>query len=1182
MIKYVQIVVNTPLAMPVSREKEQDIVSESLGEEDLAPVQSLVKEDARAALPLEDAHAELPDEEVEPAESPYDRTFTYSIPERLAGQIALGQLVWVPFGKRRLQGVIVAFSDTSPVEQTKDIEEIVDPRPFLSQVHLDLARWIALTYLCAYNSAIQMMLPLGIAQQTEILLSLAPDVARDNLTPKQTALVELLARDGETKLRALPRELHSAIEPLARRGSVVKHTTIAPPRAKPQRIKAVRMISDKLPSSLMFRVAQVDVLEHLAFANRVVTVKELRSATKCTPLALNKLAEKKFIVIQSSLDLLVPIASRRELRAIRQTVQCKSSKQVSALVAIQEHGRSTNLETLKRLQISKATIRVLAGKGFVKINPQSRFVRLVDNAKTTRDQVGVETQRVLRWLGRHKRPVPLEMLQKATGCDRVVVRNLVYQNLIEVFTQPLTVIPILERSVESLCSSTTRKLLAAIDSLRMRRTPIPYSEFRNQTGLSPALIRKLIDLRCVRREKKDPTVLLNISPLEALSEASQIRKSGRLNRVVDFLKHESGAVWVSALYAETGCTRADLQKLETAGVVALEEEEVWRDSLAGRVFDVVELPKLTPEQERVWKEIAVSLRGAILSERSESKDATKQSPTSNLEIASHPLLATPQCFLLHGVTGSGKTEIYMRALAEIIAQGKQGIVLVPEISLTPQTIRRFGARFKRVAVVHSQLSIGERYDTWRRCRDGLVDVVIGARSALFAPLPNLGLIAMDEEHDPSYKQAEVPHYHAREVALELARRVGATVILGDATPDVETYYRATRGEFKLLELPKRVMGHRAVIEHEASQFAIRDSQLATREVGAEYADARYLELPPVEIVDLRAELKAGNRSMFSRALQREMARVLAAHEQVILFLNRRGTATFILCRDCGHVFKCRRCDNPMTYHGAGDQLICHHCNRRDRVPTKCPQCGSARIRYFGVGTEKVEAEIQALFPKARTLRWDWDVTRGKESHEAILEKFITRQADILIGTQMIAKGLDLPFVTLVGVVSADTSLNLPDFRAGERTFQLLTQVAGRAGRSILGGKVIVQTYNPDHYAIVAASAHDYRAFYEREIAFRREQNYPPYSRLIRLLYSHANEKRAQEESARMYRALTTRIAQRGLPALDLIGPAPAFFHRVRGGYRHQIILRGEDPHALIADLALPLGWRVDVDPVSVL
>ncbi|MCX7840560.1 MAG: DEAD/DEAH box helicase, partial [Anaerolineae bacterium] len=579
------------------------------------------------------------------AESLRERAFTYSIPERLADTIALGQLVWVPFGARRVQGVIVAFSDTSPVEQTKEIEAIVDPRPFLSPIHIELARWIARTYLCPLHEALGLMLPPGVEQQTEVLLALAPDVPREHLTEKQHALVEFLARAGETKLRALPRELHSAIEPLVRRGIVVKRSVITPPQARPKRVQAVRLITDQLP---------------------------------------------------------------------------------------------------------------------------------------------------------------------------------------------------------------------------------------------PAL--------------------------------AQSRVAARYTAIVEFLRrHENRTVWISAVYAETGCTRADLQKLETAGVVVLEEEEVWRDSLAGRIFEKVEPPTLTDEQTRVWDEIVSSFKFQVSS--------FKFQVSSNLK----PETAQPVTFLLHGVTGSGKTEIYIRALAEIIAQGKQGIVLVPEISLTPQTIRRFGARFERIAVIHSQLSVGERYDTWRRCRDGLVDVVIGARSALFAPLPNLGLIAMDEEHDPSYKQAESPRYHAREVALELARLTGAVVILGDATPDVETYYRATRGEFVLLELPKRVVAHRSAVSGQGSGDRGQVSAVVSHPsvvsgqwtavgghrsaVIGQRSDVQYLELPPVEIVDMRAELKAGNRSMFSRALQREMARVLAAREQVILFLNRRGTATFILCRDCGYVFKCRRCDN---------------------------------------------------------------------------------------------------------------------------------------------------------------------------------------------------------------------------------------------------------------------------------
>ena len=838
------------------------------------------------------AVGKAPPGEIAPAESRRERAFTYEIPEHLAGKIEPGQLVWIPFGTRRLQGIVIAFSDMSPVEQTKEIDEIADARPYLSATQIDLAQWIARTYLCSLYDALSLMLPPGVEQPTEILLSLVPDSPRDDLTPKQIALVHLLAQDGETKLRALPRGLRAGVETLVRRNIIAKRTLVAPLRAKPRRAKFVRLISE------------------------------------------------------------------------------------NAL---------TNLNS---------------------------------------------------------------------------------------------------------------------------------------------------------------------------------RSQDKARRVIDFLKVENKPAWLSALYAAVDCSIADLRKYETAGILALDEEEVVRDSLAGRVFDVVEPPALTSEQQAAWERIVSSSKFQV-------SDAQRE--TLNLK---------PETFLLHGVTGSGKTEIYMRALAHVIEQGQQGIVLVPEISLTPQTIRRFGARFKRVAVWHSRLSEGERYDTWRRCRDGKIDVVIGSRSALFAPLPCVGVIAIDEEHDPAYKQESVPHYHAREVALELGRRIGATVILGSATPDLETYHRAMHGEFTLLALPKRVMGHRAVIENEIANYQLPTTRVTARQIDA--SDARYLDLPPVELVDLRAELKAGNRSMFSRALQREMARVLAAREQVILFLNRRGSATFVLCRDCGNVFKCKRCDNPMTYHNIGDELICHHCNRRDRVPTKCPNCGGARIRFFGVGTEKVETEMQTLFPQARTLRWDYDATRGKESHEEILSKFIAHQADVLIGTQMIAKGLDMPLVTLVGVISADTSLNLPDFRAGERTFQLLTQVAGRAGRSILGGKVIVQTYNPEHYAIQAASNHDYRTFYEREVVFRREQNYPPYSRLIRLLFLHANEKQAQAESLRLHRMLTTLIAQRGLPALDLIGPAPAFFRRVRGEYRYQILVRGENPHALIQDIGLPLGWRIDVDPESVL
>jgi len=335
-------------------------------------------------------------------------------------------------------------------------------------------------------------------------------------------------------------------------------------------------------------------------------------------------------------------------------------------------------------------------------------------------------------------------------------------------------------------------------------------------------------------------------------------------------------------------------------------------------------------------------------------------------------------------------------------------------------------------------------------------------------------------------------------------------------------------------------------------------------------------------VDMRAELKSGNTSIFSRSLKAAMDQALEREEQIILFLNRRGAATFVMCRDCGHVIKCPRCNVPLTYHSSREDMICHHCNYHMAVPKQCPACHSRRIKFFGIGTQRVEQLVQQTYPQARIVRWDLDTTGGKLSHEQLLDRFVRGEADIMIGTQMIAKGLDLPRVTLVGVITADTILNLPDFRSGERTFQLLTQVGGRAGRSILGGKVVIQTYTPQHYAIRAAAQHDYDAFYEQEIAFRREQWYPPLSRLLRLIYLHPNAEAAQREAEHLHRILSQKIARLGIPEVDLIGPAPAFFARVRGRWRWQIIVRGTEPSALLQDIRLPLGWRVDVDPVSTL
>jgi primosomal protein N' (replication factor Y) len=535
-----------------------------------------------------------------------------------------------------------------------------------------------------------------------------------------------------------------------------------------------------------------------------------------------------------------------------------------------------------------------------------------------------------------------------------------------------------------------------------------------------------------------------------------------------------------------------------------------------------------------------------------------------------------RAFLLHGVTGSGKTEIYLRAVAEVLERGEGAIILVPEIALTPLTSARFLSRFPgRVGLIHSRLSDGERYDTWRRARAGQLPVVVGPRSALFAPLPRIGLIVLDEEHDESYKeQGQPPRYHARSTALAYARLLRATCVLGSATPDVETMYQALRGDLVHVTLPQRILGHRQRIHGQAARLGVSSHYHAAEE------EAEYADLPPVRIVDMRQELRAGNASLFSRALHQALDETLQQHQQAILFLNRRGEATYVFCRDCGWVAHCARCGTPLTHHPGRDTLLCHRCGYRRKPPTRCPACRGTRVRYFGAGTQRVQAELERSFPSVRCLRWDRDATRAKGSHEILLAHFAAHRADVLIGTQMVAKGLDLPLVTLVGIVSADTGLNLPDFRAGERTFQLLTQVAGRAGRSLLGGRVILQTYQPDHPVILAAARHDYAAFYAQELKARRELGFPPVRRLTRLVVHRPDSDAARREAERMARIMRQRAKVADAHA-DVTGPAPCFFERVRSDYRWQVILRSSEPSAIVPD-ELPAGWIVDVDPVTLL
>jgi primosomal protein N' (replication factor Y) len=620
--------------------------------------------------------------------------------------------------------------------------------------------------------------------------------------------------------------------------------------------------------------------------------------------------------------------------------------------------------------------------------------------------------------------------------------------------------------------------------------------------------------------------------------------------------------------AVEGSSTRDLQVLAEDDLVVLREEEVWRDPLAGKTFVPEVPPALTPHQAAAW---------AIIQQ----------------ELAS----GSPHPVLLHGVTGSGKTELYLRAAAHVIEQGRGAIILVPEIALTPQTIRRVGSRFPgRLGLIHSALPAGERYDTWRRTRNGQIDVVVGPRSALFAPIADLGLIVMDECHDDSYKQTPPippPYYHALHTAVEMARLHGALFIAGSATPNVTTYAHARPpgsdepADLWLIELPARIMGHREAIRTQAVHFHI-DAPRYAHQMG-DPEEAVMIDLPPVQVADMRQELRAGNRSIFSRALVSAMKETLERGEQSILFLNRRGTSTYIFCRECGYAMVCPRCETPLTWHSYRDpgragegMLVCHHCDYRGEHPDRCPACGSSQIKFFGGGTERVEEEVERRFPSARVLRWDRDTTGGKGVHDALLDRFIRQEADVLIGTQMVAKGLDLPLVTLVGVVNADTALYLPDYRSGERTFQLLTQVAGRAGRGLLGGQVILQTYTPEHYAIQAASRHDYHGFYGREMRYRSELGYPPFSRLARLEIRTTTAQRARAIGERLHTLLLQRIAEEKLVQTSLIGPTPCFYPRRDNLHRWQILVRGPNPAAALRNLHPSPEVIVDVDPVSLL
>lgn len=642
-----------------------------------------------------------------------------------------------------------------------------------------------------------------------------------------------------------------------------------------------------------------------------------------------------------------------------------------------------------------------------------------------------------------------------------------------------------------------------------QREVISWKEAEEEGSLSQ-LIRwrqeQLVDIKYeVHTRNKVKTIRLVRSLLtekQIEEEWAKLRQNAKKQKEFLLCLSELSQEEPIAYFKNKGISTAVLNQGKEKGWLEFIESERYRDPYKDRVFDQTTALELNAEQKNAVEQ--------IITAGQQQKD---------------------QVFLLEGITGSGKTEVYLQAIADVLSENKTAIMLVPEIALTPQMVERFKGRFgESVAVLHSGLSQGEKYDEWRKIEREEAQVVVGARSAIFAPLKNIGLIIIDEEHESSYKQDETPRYHARDLAIWRSKYHHCPIVLGSATPSLESRARAQKGVYQLLQL-----------NHRAKAAA---------------------QLPAIEIVDMREEFQNHRTSTFSANLQEKIQNRLDKKEQTVLLLNRRGYSSFVMCRDCGFVLPCPNCDISLTLHMDTRSMRCHYCGHEEPIPNRCPNCGGNKIRYYGTGTQKVEEELRELYPQARILRMDVDTTRRKGAHEQILQKFGAKEADILLGTQMIAKGLDFPEVTLVGVLNADTSLNLPDFRSSEHTFQLLTQVSGRAGRAEKAGEVVIQTFNPQHYAIELAKKQNYEQFYQQEMHVRHRGGYPPYYFTVKITASHPEEQVAAKKIFQIANQLKEVLSPQSL----LLGPTPSMILRVKNRYYYQLIIKYKHepnlPHVL--------------------
>ena len=1040
------------------------------------------------------------------------RTFTYRIPPHLPVQP--GQLVWAPFGRRTVQGIVIALSVRSPVAATRDLLQTVEPSPLLDAPRLELAQWLSRYYRCSLFAACTPLLPPGFETQVRSRIFATPVLAAILANPADAAAT--IPDD------AIPPADAAAVAAAEYTGDAIPGDAITDAA-----IDAVENIPDDIPADAVPSAdAAVADTEYAAVNTPVGAFTDadvaVDAAEYAAPADAVSLADAAVAVAEYTAD--TPGGAIPAADAVGNPTAPAKAPGGGPPPTLRPETAAALAALAAKPSLSESEFVKLLGRG-----GQREMARLLERGLIRRE-VTLPRPRIAPRYEARLLPLP-----RYDGDDAD-----------DAGPDSSGLIP------ASLKSAKQRGLLAAVLAAYPEPYPVTLANKLFGSGAAAALFRRgLVGMEWVRTGGGPPS-----APPEP--------PAGQLT--------------------------------------------------------------LTPEQQRALAAVTAALSRPPESAASPPESSARRRPA-------------PASFLLYGVTGSGKTEVYLRSIEAALRQGRQAIFLVPEISLTPQTMERVNARFGgRAALLHSRQTPRQQFDQWWEIRGGRYELVVGPRSALFAPLENLGLIVIDEEHEWTYKQHETPPlYHARTAALELARQTGAVVLLGSATPDVETYHRAIPGRdistlTAAANTPSATNGYAipptpANPSRPAAPQSINDAPIAISESAAPptaagdtpppapgYADGAYEPPPPagrhrllhlprrvsggelaqVEICDMRQELRQGNRHIFSRALSAALADCIGGGHQALLFLNRRGAASIVQCRDCGYAAACRSCQSPYTYHQALGRLVCHHCNRRRRLPAACPQCRSRHIRQLGAGTERVVDEVRRLLPEARVERLDTDAAQapdpgdetgtggGRPGPAPALERLASGETQVLVGTQLVTKGLDVPNLTLVGIVLADIGLYRPDFRAGERAFGLLCQVAGRAGRGPAPGRVIIQTYSPDHYAVRAAAAQDYAALYRTELAARRQLGYPPFNQLAHLVYQHHDRAACQSQAAAAAAELRRRAAAAGRTDIAVSGPAPGIPERLRGRYRWRLLLRGQRLPDFLAGMNFPPSCTIDIDPAHTL